>query len=66
MLEYLNPMEHRSYQERGKENLEFLLAKKTAASEVVPDAAPEQKALLDVYDREIAEFIRTLTGQERA
>lgn len=58
VLEYMNPQNTQTYSERGKANLKKLLERKGTAAEYVIFESPEQKEILDIYDQEIAEFIK--------
>lgn len=56
LLEYLNPARSSSYQERGLENLAWLIAQKAPAKEITV-CNPDQAAILDEYDQMIADFV---------
>lgn len=57
VLEYLNPLDTQTYWERGKNNLKNLLEQKESAADYVEFQDPQQRAVLEIYDQEIAEFI---------
>ena len=58
ILEYLNPLDTQSYEVRGKENLKNLLEKKESAVSLLESVTPQQREILEEYDRQIAAFIQ--------
>ena len=58
ILEYLNPLDTQSYEVRGKENLKKLLEKKESAVSLLESVTPQQREILEEYDRQIAAFIQ--------